>query len=166
MYTALNAVVDPPATVTEDGFTDTLTDGEALLGTPSGEEQETSIKDPTRTDTPMANANSLVLPSMDRMLSNLTPRQHAPSFEGSIVSAPLFGIGTLSSHHGNRETPKEVSAQLALDFSHRTGTTPVMTRFVAVKWLDLAKPHAVSGAELGVVGYFGGRAVLTVAESP
>ncbi len=65
VYTALNAVMDPAATVTEDGFTDTLIDGEALLGTPSGEEHETSIKAPMRPDTPMANPNSLVLRLMD-----------------------------------------------------------------------------------------------------
>jgi hypothetical protein len=57
--------MDPAATVTEDGFTDTLIDGEALLGTPSGEEHETSIKAPMRPDTPMANPNSLVLRLMD-----------------------------------------------------------------------------------------------------
>jgi hypothetical protein len=65
VYIALNAVMDPAATVTEDGFTETPIDGGALLGTPSGEEQETSIKAPTRPHNPMADPNSLVLRLMD-----------------------------------------------------------------------------------------------------
>jgi hypothetical protein len=69
-------------------------------------------------------------------------------------------------HHGNRETLTEVSAQVAVDFSRRTGTTPAVTRFVAVKWLALAKPHAVSRAELGVVGYYRVASVFAVVNPP